>query len=175
MPPERPSYRFMGWHPVRSGGEHSTVERWTKQHGKRLDHDERVRKKIAREGHEASNTAQNFRGLPPKRYAEKRRNDKIQLKKQIRAHEERNVKTSEPAEPATEALPQYLLDRSNEKNAKALSSAIKQKRNEKAARFSVPLPKVKGISEEEMFSVVKTGKSQSLPFLNFQARIWLMH
>jgi ribosome biogenesis protein NSA2 len=50
------------------------------------------------------------------------------------------------------------LDRSNEKNAKALSSAIKQKRNEKSARFSVPLPKVKGISEEEMFSVVKTGK-----------------
>lgn len=80
------------------------------------------------------------------------------MKKQIRAHEERNVKNSEPAEPATEALPQYLLDRSNEKNAKALSSAIKQKRNEKAARFSVPLPKVKGISEEEMFSVVKTGK-----------------
>jgi ribosome biogenesis protein NSA2 len=80
------------------------------------------------------------------------------MKKTIRAHEERNVKSSEAAEPSTEALPQYLLDRSNEKNAKALSSAIKQKRNEKAARFSVPLPKVKGISEEEMFSVVKTGK-----------------
>lgn len=27
-----------------------------------------------------------------------------------------------------------------------------------AAKFSVPLPKVKGISEEEMFKVVKTGK-----------------
>ena len=71
---------------------------------------------------------------------------------------ERNVKSSEAAEPSTTPLPQYLLDRSSEKNAKALSSAIKQQRNEKAARFSVPLPKVKGISEEEMFSVVKTGK-----------------
>jgi ribosome biogenesis protein NSA2 len=91
-------------------------------------------------------------------YAEKRRKEKIQMKQQIRAHEQRNVKNSEPAEPSTEPLPQYLLDRSNETNAKALSSAIKQKRNEKAARFSVPLPKVKGISEEEMFSVVKTGK-----------------
>jgi ribosome biogenesis protein NSA2 len=89
-------------------------------------------------------------------YAEKRRKEKIQMKKTIRAHEERNVKSSAPSEPSTEALPQYLLDRSSEKNAKALSSAIKQKRNEKAARFSVPLPKVKGISEEEMFSVVKT-------------------
>jgi ribosome biogenesis protein NSA2 len=95
--------------------------------------------------------------LRAKLYAEKRRKEKIQMKKQIKAHEERNVKTSEPAEPSTEALPQYLLDRSNEKNAKQLSSAIKQRRNEKAAKFSVPLPKVKGISEEEMFSVVKTG------------------
>ena len=80
------------------------------------------------------------------------------MKKTIRAHEERNVKSSEAAEPSSTPLPQYLLDRSSEKNAKALSSAIKQKRSEKAARFSVPLPKVKGISEEEMFSVVKTGK-----------------
>ncbi|KAL6712019.1 Ribosome biogenesis protein [Coniothyrium glycines] len=134
------------------------IERWTKQHGKRFDYEERKRKRIAREGHDGSKKAQNYRGLRAKMYAEKRRKEKIQMKKTIRAHEERNVKTSEPAEPATEALPQYLLDRSNEKNAKALSSAIKQKRNEKAARFSVPLPKVKGISEEEMFSVVKTGK-----------------
>ncbi|KAF2270661.1 TGF-beta-inducible nuclear protein-like protein 1 [Lojkania enalia] len=134
------------------------IERWTKQHGKRLDHEERKRKRAAREGHQASYNAQNLRGLRAKMYAEKRRKEKIQMKKQIRAHEERNVKASEPAEDSSTALPQYLLDRSNEKNAKALSSAIKQKRNEKAARFSVPLPKVKGISEEEMFSVVKTGK-----------------
>jgi ribosome biogenesis protein NSA2 len=78
-------------------------------------------------------------------YAEKRRKEKIQMKQQIRAHEQRSttkdlsrlivpvliyidVKSNEPAEPSTEALPQYLLDRSNEKNAKALSSQIKQKR-----------------------------------------------
>lgn len=60
-------------------------------------------------------------------YAEKRRKEKIQMKKQIRQHEEKNVKSREPAEPSSEALPQYLLDRSNEKSAKALSSAIKQK------------------------------------------------
>lgn len=35
---------------------------------------------------------------------------------------------------------------------------MKEKRKEAAARFSVPLPRVKGISEEEVFSVVKTGK-----------------
>jgi ribosome biogenesis protein NSA2 len=36
--------------------------------------------------------------------------------------------------------------------------AVKNKRNEKAAKFSVPLPKVRGIADEETFKVVKTGK-----------------
>lgn len=134
------------------------IERFQKQHGKRFDYDERKRKREAREGHAASKRAQNLRGLRAKLYAEKRRKEKIQMKKSIKAHEERNLKSKEPAEPATEALPQYLLDRGSEKNAKALSSAIKQKRNEKSARFSVPLPKVKGISEEDAFKVVTTGK-----------------
>jgi ribosome biogenesis protein NSA2 len=80
------------------------------------------------------------------------------MKKTIKAHEVRNIKSSEAAEPSSLPLPQYLLDRSLEKNAKGLSSAIKQKRSEKAARFSVPLPKVRGISEEEIFKVIKTGK-----------------
>lgn len=82
------------------------------------------------------------------------------MKKQIKAHKERNVKSSSAsAEPSSTPLPQYLLDRNQTtNNAKALSSQIKNKRAEKAAKFSVPLPKVKGISEEEMFKVVKTGK-----------------
>jgi ribosome biogenesis protein NSA2 len=79
------------------------------------------------------------------------------MKKTIKAHEERNVKSTDTAESGV-AEPQYLLDRGNEKKAKALSSAIKQQRSEKAAKFSVPLPKVRGISEEEMFKVVNTGK-----------------
>ncbi len=80
------------------------------------------------------------------------------MKKRIKAHEERNVQSAKPNEPSSTPLPQYLLDRSQPTNAKALSSAIKDKRAEKAAKFSVPLPKVRGISEEEMFKVVKTGK-----------------
>lgn len=68
------------------------------------------------------------------------------------------MKSDRDAAPPGEPLPQYLLDRSNPSNAKALSSAVKNKRKEAAAKFSVPLPKVKGISEEEMFKAVKTGK-----------------
>lgn len=134
------------------------IERWTKQHGRRLDHEERKRKREAREGHASSKRAQEYRGLRAKLYAETRRKEKIQMKKKIRAHEERNVKSADAPEPSKTALPQYLLDRSDAKNAKALSTQIKQKRAEKAAKFSVPLPKVRGISEEEIFKVVKTGK-----------------
>jgi len=145
-------------YPTAAMPQNEYMERFAKQHGKRLDHDERKRKRQAREGHAGSEKAQNYRGLRAKLYQEKRRKEKIQMKKQIRAHEERNVKSSEAAEPSNTPLPAYLLDRSNEQNAKALSSAIKNKRAEKAAKFSVPLPKVRGIAEEEMFKVVKTGK-----------------
>ncbi|KAF7117854.1 hypothetical protein CNMCM5793_007157 [Aspergillus hiratsukae] len=134
------------------------IERWQKQHGKRLDHDERVRKKQARESHKQSQDAQNLRGLRAKLYQQKRHAEKIQMRKRIKAQEEKNVKSSAPDEPSKTPLPQYLLDRSQATNAKALSSAIKDKRAEKAAKFAVPLPKVKGISEEEMFKVVNTGK-----------------
>lgn len=80
------------------------------------------------------------------------------MRKTIKQHEQKNVKSGGPSEPSANPLPPYLLDRSLPNNAKALSTAIKQKRAEKAAKFSVPLPKVRGISEEEMFKVVKTGK-----------------
>lgn len=122
-----------------------------------LDHHERARKRAAREGHDASEKAQNLRGLRAKMYAEKRRKEKIQMRKQIKTHEERNVKGADSDDPAN-PVPAYLLDRKNPTSAKALSSAIKNKRSEKAAHFAVPLPKVRGISEEEMFKVVSTGK-----------------
>lgn len=133
------------------------IERFRKLQGRRLDHEERQRKRIAREVHLSSERAQNYKGLRAKLYAEKRRKEKIQMKKTIRQHEERDVKSSAP-QPSAVPQPEYLLDRSNATSAKAISSQIKQKRAEKAARFSVPLPKVRGISEEEVFKVVKTGK-----------------
>ncbi|KAL9069054.1 MAG: hypothetical protein Q9157_006298 [Trypethelium eluteriae] len=137
------------------------IERWQKQHGRRLDYEERKRKRLARESHKQSDDAQNLRGLRAKLYQQKRHKQKIQMKKQIKANEEKNVKSSEPATDNQTPIPQYLLDRSNQTNAKALSSAIKNKRAEKTAKFSVPLPRVKGITEEEMFSVVKTSRNSN--------------
>lgn len=134
------------------------IERHTKRFGRRLDYEERKRKRTAREGHDASEKAQNLRGLRAKLYQQKRRKEKIQMKKSIRAHEQKNVKTDNEVQDPSEPLPQYLLDRSNPGQAKALSSAVKNKRAEKAAKFSVPLPKVRGISESEMFKSLDTGK-----------------
>lgn len=75
------------------------------------------------------------------------------MRKTIKQHEERNVKGAPAEKEPTEAIPAYLLDRANPTTAKALSSQIKNKRAEKAARFAVPIPKVRGISEEELFKV----------------------
>jgi ribosome biogenesis protein NSA2 len=104
------------------------MERFTKLHGKRFDHAERARKREAREGKEVSEKAQNLRGLRAKQFAEGRRKEKIQMKKKIKAHEERNVKSAGPKEDNKEALPQFLLDRTKGQDAKALSSQIKEKR-----------------------------------------------
>ncbi len=41
-----------------------------------------------------------------------------------------------------------------------MSTAIKEKRKDKAAKYAVPLPKVRGIAEDEMFKVMRTGKSK---------------
>ncbi|RYP75698.1 hypothetical protein DL771_002185 [Monosporascus sp. 5C6A] len=125
-----------------------------------MNHEERVRKREARAGHKASEDAQELRGLRAKLKQQQRRKEKIQMKKKIKAHEERNVKSATDKDPST-PVPSYLLDRSNPTQAKALSSSIKNKRADKAARFSVPLPKVRGISEEEMFKVVNTGKRKN--------------
>lgn len=95
-------------------------------------------------------------------FAKKRYSAKVEMKKKIKQHEQSKVNgPAKPKEDDGEALPTYLLDRQTPNSAKALSTSIKQKRLEKAEKFSVPLPKVRGISEEEMFKVIKTGKSKS--------------
>ncbi|KAJ3411656.1 Ribosome biogenesis protein [Chytridiales sp. JEL 0842] len=137
------------------------IEESIKKHGRRLDHEERKRKKEARESHKLSATAQKLHGFKAKLYNKKRHNEKIQMKKTIKMHEERNnkQKTDEPA--AEGAVPTYLLDREKQTRAKVLSNMIKQKRKEKAGKWDVPLPKVKGMDEAEVFRVVKSGKRKS--------------
>ncbi|KAI1348243.1 ribosome biogenesis protein nsa2 [Xylaria sp. FL0043] len=136
------------------------MEKHRKEHGRRLDHEERVRKREAREAHTISAKATNLRGFKAKMFQQERHKHKIQMRKQIKALEEKNVKSAGDKDPS-QPLPSYLLDRNNPQSAKSLSSAIKNRRSEKSARYSVPIPKVSGISEEDMFKVVATGKRKS--------------
>lgn len=53
-------------------------------------------------------------------------------------------------------LPAYLLDREDQNRAKVLSSALKERRKDKAVTSSVPLPKVTDIAEARAFKVINT-------------------
>ncbi|CEH13371.1 tgf beta-inducible nuclear protein 1 [Ceraceosorus bombacis] len=134
------------------------IEEHQRRHGKRLDHDERMRKREARSTHKASAVAKHTIGLKAKMMNRAKRLEKIQMKKTLKARDERDVKAASTSETPDQALPTYLLDREGQKDAKALSSAVKERRKDKAAKYAVPLPQVRGIAEDEVFKVMKTGK-----------------
>jgi ribosome biogenesis protein NSA2 len=133
-----------------------------KRHGYRYDFHERTRKREARAVKKRAEFAQKVTGLRAKLYNKKRFAEKVELKKTLRMHEEKTKKVDEADNAvASGALPHYLLDRKEVSRAKVLSNTVKQKRKEKAGKWNVPLPKVRPISDEEMFQVIKTGKRKS--------------
>ncbi|XP_015917361.1 ribosome biogenesis protein NSA2 homolog [Parasteatoda tepidariorum] len=136
------------------------IELFRKRHGYRFDYHEKKRKKEGRRPHELAQKAKKLRGIKAKIYNRERFTEKIQMKKTLRMHEEKSTKKRDPEKVPEGALPTYLLDREGQSRAKILSNTIKQKRKEKAGKWAVPLPKVRGVSEEETFKVIKTGKRQ---------------
>eukprot|EP00735_Rhodelphis_limneticus_P014238 TRINITY_DN823_c0_g1::TRINITY_DN823_c0_g1_i1::g.25391::m.25391 TRINITY_DN823_c0_g1::TRINITY_DN823_c0_g1_i1::g.25391 ORF type:complete len:261 (-),score=59.98,sp/Q54GN8/NSA2_DICDI/79.23/2e-151,Ribosomal_S8e/PF01201.17/5.6e-33,Mer2/PF09074.5/0.14 TRINITY_DN823_c0_g1_i1:180-962(-) len=137
-------------------GDHIELHR--KRHGRRLDHEERQRKKEARLAHKRATFAQRAFGLKAKLYNKRRYSEKAQMKKTIAQHEERTNKHKDEDAVPKGAIPSYLLDREGVSRAKVLSNTIKQKRKEKAGKWDVPLPKVRPIAEDEIFKVLKSGK-----------------
>lgn len=110
--------------------------------------------------HTRSTKAKELRGIKAKLFNKNRMREKVEMKKTIRAHEEKQAKIKKPVTLQEGAVPAYLLDRQKQNRAKVLSNMIKQKRKEKAGKWEVPLPKVKAVSDSEVFKVVKTGKSR---------------
>lgn len=134
------------------------IERHIKLHGRRLDYEERKRKREAREPKKRAAMARKLRGIKAKLFQKERRNEKIQMKKKIQAHEEKKVKkTTEKVEDG--AIPAYLMDRGVQSSAKVLSNMIKQKRKEKAGKWDVPIPKVRAQSDAEVFKVIYVGEN----------------
>ncbi|XP_049852359.1 LOW QUALITY PROTEIN: ribosome biogenesis protein NSA2 homolog, partial [Schistocerca gregaria] len=101
--------------------------------------------------------AKKLTGLRAKLYHQRRHKEKIEMKKTIQMLREKQSKHSEGEIVKDGAVPAYLLDRQNVSRAKVLSNMLKQKRKEKAGKWQVPLPKVRSISQDEMFQVIRTG------------------
>jgi ribosome biogenesis protein NSA2 len=137
--------------------QHEHMERHAKLHGRRMDADERERKREARLVHKRSDFAQNVHGLRAKLYQQRRFKEKAIMRKTISQHSERSNKHADDAI-AEGAVPAYLLDREGVSRAKVLSNTIKQKRKEKAGKWEVPIPKVKPVADAEMFRILKSGK-----------------
>lgn len=137
------------------------IELHKKRHGSRLDAAERARKSEARMAHKHSAMAQKLHGLRAKQFNEKRFKEKVQMKKTIAAHQEKDSKRKDANALPAGAVPSYLLDREGVSRAKVLSNTVKQKRKEKAGKWSVPIPKVKPVNDDEMFKVMKTGKRKN--------------
>lgn len=134
------------------------IELHQKRFGHRLDYEERKRKKEARAVRRVSSKAQKLRGLKAKMYNKQRFNEKVQMKKTIKMHEEKKSQKKKDEVVPDGAVPAYLLDREGQSQAKVLSNMIKQKRKEKAGKWDVPLPKVRAAADSEVFRVIKTGK-----------------
>lgn len=135
------------------------MERHRKLYGRRLDYEERLRKKEARAPKKRAKMARELRGIKAKLFQKERRNEKIQMKRKIQAHEEKKVKKqAEKVEDG--ALPTYLLDRGIQSSAKVLSNMIKQKRKEKSGKWDVPIPKVRAQADAEVFKVLRSGKTK---------------
>jgi ribosome biogenesis protein NSA2 len=102
-----------------------------KRHGRRLDHEERKcaspassslshlpgyrRKRTAREAHKASADTQKMVGHKAKLMHKKRHSEKVQMKKTLKAFDERNTKQKDDGAVKEGALPAYLLDREGQK------------------------------------------------------------
>lgn len=137
------------------------IELHRKRHGYRYDFFERARKKEAREAHSRSKFAQKVHGLRAKLYNQKRFKEKVEMKKTLAMHDERKNKHSNKDEVPKGAVPAYLLDREGVSRAKVLSNTVKQKRKEKAGKWSVPIPKVNPVTDDEMFKVIRSGKRKA--------------
>lgn len=86
------------------------IELHKKRFGERMDAAERRRKKEARQAHVLSQKAQTLRGLKAKLFNRQRFTEKVRMRKQIKAHEEKDadVRVEEVKEGA---VPTYLMDR----------------------------------------------------------------
>eukprot|EP00756_Hemistasia_phaeocysticola_P022009 Hpha_TRINITY_DN15806_c1_g10::TRINITY_DN15806_c1_g10_i1::g.188301::m.188301/K14842/NSA2; ribosome biogenesis protein NSA2 len=136
------------------------IELHQKRWGFKLDHFELQRKREARQAHKRAEYLQKVKGMKAKLVSAARYREKAEMRKKIKAHEEKLSKKRKRDDGPQQAVPAFLMDREQVDRAKILSNTLKQKRKEKAGKWEVPIPKVKPMTEDEMFKVMKSGKRQ---------------
>eukprot|EP01002_Notosolenus_urceolatus_P004943 NODE_2311_length_1151_cov_106.954628_g1918_i0.p1 GENE.NODE_2311_length_1151_cov_106.954628_g1918_i0~~NODE_2311_length_1151_cov_106.954628_g1918_i0.p1 ORF type:complete len:262 (+),score=79.03 NODE_2311_length_1151_cov_106.954628_g1918_i0:341-1126(+) len=135
------------------------IEQHRKRFGVKQDFFEVKRKKEARLAKERARHAQELRGRRAIAFHKERYREKVEMKKTIKEHEQKNVKTTaDDAAVPKNAVPVFLMDRKRTDTNKVLSNTVKQKKKEKAGKWNVPIPKVKPMAEDEMFKVMTSGK-----------------
>lgn len=135
------------------------VEEAIKKYGRPLNYEVRKAKKEARQEKIIAKKVTTLTGIKAKLFKKKLLAEKIQLKKNMKIKEAKKIEVE--TENTSEALPAFLLDRNTNEQAKEISSKIKQKRKENAAKYTVPIAKVEGLSEAEVFGVVTSGKRKN--------------
>ncbi|OIR59156.1 MAG: ribosome biogenesis protein NSA2 [Amphiamblys sp. WSBS2006] len=131
------------------------IEDAIKKNGKRQNYEVKKRKKEARAKKLVCKKARTLIGIKAKMFSEKRRKEKIQLRKR----ELHQTKRKEAEVVSGDGvLPSYLLDRREKSTAAVLSNTLKEKRKEKGGKWDVPVSKIKGCAETEIFKTIKSGK-----------------
>ena len=87
------------------------IELFQKRYGKRLDHEDRKRKKEAREVHKRADFAKKALGLKGKMFAKKRHAEKVLMKRTIKMHEEKERDQKVDDATPQNAVPAYLMER----------------------------------------------------------------
>lgn len=135
------------------------VEEAIKEWGRPLNYEIKKAKKEARLEKLIHKKSTTLTGMKAKLFHKKCLAEKLLLKKNKKVKEVKTV--SVEFETKSEALPAFLLDRGINEQGKDLNSKIKQKRKEKAAKYSVPIAKVEGLCEADVFGVVASGKRKN--------------
>ena len=91
------------------------MDEFRRRHGRRMDYEERKRKRTAREAHRASSDTQKIFGHKAKLLHAKRHAEKVQMRKTLKAYDERDIKQKDDGVVPEGALPTYLLDREGQR------------------------------------------------------------
>jgi len=138
------------------------MDLWRKRYGRQMDAEERERKREARLVHEKAYQSRHTTGLRAKLLHKKRYQEKAEMKKKVKEHAEKQSQSKESRKSRKEEpVPVSFMDRDAADPGKVLTNSIKQKRKEKAAKWSVPIPQIKPMGEDEMFRIKKSGKRKT--------------